>query len=153
MSPALLNNLFSLVSKNKKGILKSIRFATQEELEDDKEEENCIISNIYCQIQENSYYQSFESLSTSEKNCVLLDILITSLNERSKFTPVLLFIEMNETSFSKETFKPYIERLNSIETLFQTIVTTHSNILNEYSVGFPRYELIKGSKSSTLRKV
>ncbi|MBC3380747.1 ATP-binding protein [Serratia fonticola] len=149
ISPVLLRNLFDYACKNKKGILKSIRFATQEELEQDDENEK----DIYCMIQGNDFYLPFESLCGSEKTRVLLEIIIASLNERSKYTPTLLFIEMNETFLSKEYFKPYIERLNSSETSFQTIVTTHSNILNECSLGFPRYELIKGSNTSILRKI
>ncbi|EAS2062785.1 TPA: hypothetical protein ACU6JA_000503 [Salmonella enterica] len=156
ISPVLLESLFDYVCRNKKGILKSLRFATQEELEQDddsEDEKERDIHDIYCMIQGNDFYLPFESLSGSEKTRVLLDVIIASLNERSKYTPTLLFIEMNETFLSKESFKPYIERLNSIETSFQTIVTTHSNILNECSVGFPRYELIKGINTSTLRKI
>ncbi|MFS3860675.1 hypothetical protein ACK6VY_14255 [Proteus mirabilis] len=149
ISPVLLGNIFDYICKNKKGILKAIRFATPEELEQNDESES--EQDIYCMIQGNDFYLPFENLSGSEKNRVLLDVIITSLNERSKYTPILLFIEMNETFLSKESFKPYIERLNSIETSFQTIVTTHSNMLDECSVGFPRYELIKGINTSTLR--
>lgn len=146
ISPELLGNIFDYICKNKKGILQAIRFATKEELEqkDERESESESEQNIYCMIQSNDFYLPFENLSSSEKNGVLLDVIIASLNERSKYTPILLFIEMNETSLSKESFKPYIERLNSNETSFQTIVTTHSNTLNECSIGFPHYELIKG---------
>lgn len=152
ISPVLLRNLFDYVCKNKKGILKSIRFATQEELKQEQEQEQ-YVQDIYCMIEGKDFYLLFESLSGSEKTRVLLDVIIASLNERSKYTPTLLFIEINETFLSKESFKPYIERLNSSETSFQTIVTTHSNILNESSLGFTRYELIKGSDKSTLRKI
>lgn len=151
ISPVQLKNLFEYVCRNKKGILKSIRFATKEELEQDYDNEK--EQDIYCMIQGNDFYLPFENLSGSEKTRVLLDVIIASLNERSKYTPILLFIEMNETFLSRESFKPYIERLNSIETSFQTIVTTHSDTLNEYSVGFPRYELIKGTNASTLKKI
>lgn len=156
ISPVLLKNLFDPACKNEKSHLESIRFATEEELtpDDDEEiDENSIVGDIYCKMKKSTFYLPFENLSGSEKNRVLLDLLITSLNERSKFTPTLLFIEMNETSLSKESFKPYLERLNSIDTSFQTIVTTHSNILNECSVGFPRYELIKNSSNSALNKI
>jgi len=156
ISPVLLDNLFDCVCKNKKGILKSIRFATQEELvqvDDSGNEKEPDVQDVYCKIHDNEFYLPFESLSGSERTRVLLEIIIVSLNERSKFTPTLLFIEMNETFLSKESFQPYIERLNSIDTSFQTIITTHSNILNECSVGFPRYELIKVSNTSILRKI
>ncbi|MGL9676387.1 hypothetical protein Q7I44_22265, partial [Escherichia coli] len=109
----LLESLFDYVCRNKKGILKSIRFATQEELEQDddsEDEKERDIHDIYCMIQGNDSYLPFECLSGSEKTRVLLDVIIASLNERSKYTPTLLFIEMNETFLSKESFKPYIER-------------------------------------------
>lgn len=155
ISPVLLENIFDCVNGNNKGILKSIRFATHEDLEQEseQEQEQEQEQDVYCMIQGNDFYLPFENLTKSEKTRVLLDVIIASLNERSKYTPILLFIEMNETFLSKESFKPYIERLNSIETSFQTVVTTHSNILNECSLGFPRYELIKGINTSTLRKI